>query len=289
MEGQRKRLPPWVKRPLGEPSRLHEMKSILRSRNLHTVCESARCPNLGECFTKPTATFMILGDVCTRNCGFCAVENKKTPLSLNPDEPGNIALTAEELGLKHVVITSVTRDDLSDGGAMQFALTIRTIKDTIADISVEVLTPDFEGSEEALELVLGAGPDIFNHNLETVARLYGEVRPGADYRRSLDVLKQASGAGIMTKSGIMVGLGETKDEVKEVLRDLVRVGCDAVTIGQYLQPRRENLEVKQYIRPEEFIEYELYGRSLGIRHVYSSPFVRSSYNAERIFTGPELT
>jgi lipoic acid synthetase len=289
MEGQRKRLPPWAKRPLGEPSRLHEMKSILRSRNLHTVCESARCPNIGECFTKPTATFMILGDVCTRNCGFCAVQNKKMPLPVDPDEPGNIALTAEELGLKHVVITSVTRDDLADGGAMQFALTIRTIKDTISNISVEVLTPDFEGSEEALELVLGAGPDIFNHNLETVARLYGEVRPGADYRRSLDVLTRASGAGIMTKSGIMVGLGETKDEVKEVLSDLVRVGCDAVTIGQYLQPKRENLEVKQYIRPEEFIEYELYGRSLGIRHVYSAPFVRSSYKAERIFTGPELT
>lgn len=283
MEEQRKRLPEWAKRPLGVPSRLHEMKSILRQRNLHTVCESARCPNIGECFSKPTATFMILGDVCTRECGFCAVEHEKKPLQVDPGEPENIALTAKELGLKHVVITSVTRDDLPDGGAKQFALTIRAIKDNISDISVEVLTPDFKGDPAALDQVLGAGPDIFNHNLETVPRLYPVVRPRAVYSMSLDILKRASGAGVMTKSGIMVGLGETTEEVHEVLSDLVNAGCGAVTIGQYLRPTRQNLEVNRYIRPEEFAEYELYGKEIGLKHVYSGPFVRSSYNAEKIF------
>lgn len=289
MENQRKRLPEWVKRPLGVPSRLHDMKSILRQRNLHTVCESARCPNIGECFSKPTATFMILGDVCTRDCGFCAVEHEKTPLTVDPGEPENIALTAGELGLKHVVITSVTRDDLPDGGAKQFALTIKAIKDNISRISVEVLTPDFKGDPAALDTVLGAGPDIFNHNLETVPRLYPVVRPRAVYSMSLDILKRASGAGVKTKSGIMVGLGETKEEVQEVLRDLLNVGCGAVTIGQYLRPTRQNLEVNRYIRPEEFTEYELYGNEIGLKHVYSGPLVRSSYNAEKIFPdGPPI-
>jgi lipoic acid synthetase len=284
MDKQRTRLPEWVKRPLGVPSRLHEMKSILRKRNLHTVCESARCPNIGECFSKPTATFMILGDVCTRDCGFCAVENKTAPLEVDRGEPENIAITARELGLKHVVITSVTRDDLPDGGAKQFALTIRAIKDNISGISVEVLTPDFKSDRVALDLVLGAGPDIFNHNLETVPRLYPVVRPRAVYSRSLDILKGASGAGVITKSGIMVGLGERKEEVREVLRDLLDAGCGAVTIGQYLRPTRSNIEVNRYIRPEEFAEFERYGNEIGLKHVYSGPFVRSSYNAEKIFS-----
>lgn len=258
------------------------MKSILRKRNLHTVCESARCPNIGECFSKPTATFMILGDVCTRTCGFCSIDKEAKPLLVDPHEPQNIAITAKELGLKHVVITSVTRDDLSGGGADQFALTIKAIKDNISGILVEVLTPDFKGDFGALSIVLEARPDIFNHNLETVPSLYRQVRPQADYRTSLAVLRKAKESGVMTKSGIMVGLGETVDEVKAVLRDLLEAGCDAVTIGQYLRPTRNNLEVVEYVAPEVFKGYEEYGLSIGLKHVYSGPFVRSSYNAEKL-------
>ncbi|MBW7957019.1 MAG: lipoyl synthase [Deltaproteobacteria bacterium] len=277
-----KRLPPWTKKPIGPLTRLHEVKSILRKRNLHTVCESARCPNIGECFTKPTATFMILGDVCTRHCGFCSVDKGARPVQVDPDEPANIALTARELGLKHVVITSVTRDDLEDGGAGQFALTIKAVKDNISGILVEVLTPDFKGDMEALETVLEARPDIFNHNLETVPSLYPKVRPEAGYERSLKVLREAKRPGIVVKSGIMVGLGETPEEVRALLKDLKSAGCDAVTIGQYLRPTRNSLEVEEYIEPEKFKEYEDFGKSIGIRHVYSGPFVRSSYNAERL-------
>ncbi|MBI5903511.1 MAG: lipoyl synthase [Deltaproteobacteria bacterium] len=280
-----KRLPPWAKKMLGPASRLHEMKAVLRKRNLHTVCESARCPNIGECFSKPTATFMILGDVCTRRCGFCSVDKRPEPLVVDPCEPENVAVTTKELGLKHVVVTSVTRDDLPDGGAGQFALTIRAIKDNIPAILVEVLTPDFKGEEASLLKVLRAGPDIFNHNLETVPSLYPLVRPQADYRRSLDVLKRAKASGVMTKSGIMVGFGETPGEVRLVLDDLVSIGCDAVTIGQYLRPSRDNLDVREYIEPAVFKEYEEYGRAIGIRYVYSGPFVRSSYNAEQLMEG----
>ncbi|TAN60253.1 lipoyl synthase [bacterium] len=277
-----KRLPEWAKKTLGQPSAIHGVKAVLRKRNLHTVCESARCPNIGECFSKPTATFMILGDVCTRTCGFCSIDKGRTPLTVAPDEPLNIALTAKELGLKHVVVTSVTRDDLPDKGSGQFALTIKAIKDNISNILVEVLTPDFTGVD--LERVLLAGPDIFNHNLETVPSLYAVVRPQADYRRSLDVLKRAKRPGVMIKSGIMAGLGETKDEVKEVLKDLLVVGCDAVTIGQYLQPTRKNLEVREYVAPEVFKEYEDYGKGIGLKYVYSGVFVRSSYNAEKLLS-----
>ena len=276
-----KRLPSWAKRKLGPASRLHEMKSVLRSRGLHTVCESARCPNIGECFAKPTATFMILGDICTRACGFCSIDKGRMPCPPDTSEPENIALTAGELNLKHVVITSVTRDDLPHGGAAQFALTIKAIKDNIPNISVEVLTPDFNGDIDALRRVFDAGPDIFNHNLETVERLYPVVRPQAIYERSLDVLCLSSEAGIFTKSGIMVGLGETGDEVKKALHDLKGAGCDAVTIGQYLRPTRENLEVVEYVAPEIFTLYERYGLEAGLKYVYSGPFVRSSYNAER--------
>ena len=275
-----KRLPPWAKKRLGPASRLHEVKSILRSRGLHTVCESARCPNIGECFSKPTATFMILGDVCTRTCGFCSIDKRAAPLLVDPHEPLNIAITAKEMGLRHVVITSVSRDDLPDGGAGQFALTIKAIKDNISGILVEVLTPDFNGDDQALSIVLEARPDIFNHNLETVPSLYPKVRPQADYRRSLEVIRRAKRPGILTKSGIMVGLGESAGEVKALLEDLLAIGCDAVTIGQYLRPTRENLEVVEYVEPDVFKEYEEFGRAIGFRHVYSGPFVRSSYNAE---------
>lgn len=277
------RLPPWAKKTLGHPETIHRMKSILRKKNLHTVCESARCPNIGECFRKPTATFLILGDVCTRTCGFCSIEKEDEPLTVDPDEPQNIAETARELGLRHVVITSVTRDDLDDGGSAQFALTIRAIKDNISGILVEVLTPDFRGVEKDLLTVLGAGPDIFNHNLETVPSLYPKVRPQADYKRSLDVLARARKEGADTKSGIMVGLGESAEEVRAVLRDLLDTGCDAVTIGQYLRPTRKNLEVVEYVEPGVFKEYEEFGLSIGLKRVYSGPFVRSSYNAETLF------
>ena len=283
MESVRKRLPPWAKKRLGPSAGLHRMKAILRERNLHTVCESARCPNIGECFSKPTATFMILGDVCTRGCGFCSIKKSSPPGIPDPLEPLNVALTAGELGLKHVVITSVTRDDLPDGGSGQFALTIRAIKDNISSISVEVLTPDFNGVEEDLMRVMEAGPDIFNHNLETVPSLYPMVRPEADYQRSLKVIRRAKEAGVRTKSGIMVGLGEKPGEVRALLGDLKDAGCDAVTIGQYLQPTRFNLGVREYIEPDVFGEYEEYGLSIGLKHVYSGTFVRSSYNAEDIF------
>ncbi len=213
---------------------------------------------------------MILGDVCTRGCGFCAVDKKGGPLPVYPAEPHQIALTAKELGLRHVVVTSVTRDDLSDGGAMQFALTIRAVKDTIPSISVEVLTPDFKGDRKAIKIVLGERPDIFNHNIETVPSLYPTVRPQADYRQSLRVIEMAKEIAddIITKSGLMVGLGEEKDEVKAVLRDLAMAGCDAVTIGQYLRPTTKNLDVKEYIPLEVFKEYESFGKEIGLKYVY---------------------
>lgn len=261
------------------------MKAILRRRGLHTVCESARCPNMGECFGKPTAAFMILGDVCTRGCGFCSIDKTNAPSLPDVDEPFNIALTAKEMGLTHVVVTSVTRDDLADGGAHQFAMTIRALRDQIPAATIEVLTPDFKGDKSALTIVLDAKPDIFNHNVETVERLYPIVRPEADYHGSLTVLRSAKATGVMTKSGIMVGLGETPEEVKKTLGALKDALCDAVTIGQYLQPTRLNLPVALYVRPEVFEEYEAYGMSIGIKHVYSGTFVRSSYNAERLASG----
>jgi lipoic acid synthetase len=279
------RLPPWMKKPPGPQGPIHRVKRILRKRGLNTVCESARCPNMGECFAKPTATFLILGDVCTRRCSFCAVDSSVAPAPLDPAEPANVAGAVMELGLSHVVVTSVTRDDLDDGGAAQFALTIRAIKDTIPDILVEVLTPDFNGDERSIRTVLDAGPDIFNHNIETVPALYKEVRPGADYQTSLKVLARSKASGVVTKSGIMVGFGERVDEVRDVLCDLLNAGCDAVTIGQYLRPTREKRPVREYIDPALFKEYEAFGLSIGLKSVYSGPFVRSSYNAERFFAG----
>ncbi|MEK6791176.1 MAG: lipoyl synthase [Deltaproteobacteria bacterium] len=281
----RRRLPDWAKKRLARPERVHGMKAILRRRGLHTVCESARCPNMGECFGKPTAAFMILGDVCTRGCGFCSIDKTNAPSLPDVDEPFNIALTAKEMGLTHVVVTSVTRDDLADGGAHQFAMTIRALRDQIPAATIEVLTPDFKGDKSALTIVLDAKPDIFNHNVETVERLYPIVRPEADYHGSLTVLRSAKATGVMTKSGIMVGLGETPEEVKKTLGALKDALCDAVTIGQYLQPTRLNLPVVEYVRPEVFEKYEAYGRSIGLKRVYSGTFVRSSYNAERLAAG----
>lgn len=252
--------------------KVHDFKVRLREYNLHTVCESASCPNIHECFSKPTATFMILGNICTRECSFCGVR-KGTPLSVDREEPYRIAAMVEELELRHVVITSVTRDDLPDGGASQFAKTIALIR-AGTSATVEILTPDFF-PESDLE------PDIFNHNLETVPRLYPAVRPSADYRRSLDLLKgtKKRSRKIVTKSGIMLGLGELHHEVLGVMEDLIRVGCGVLTIGQYLQPAKNLYPVSDYITPERFEKYREIGNNMGFLHVASAPFVRSSFNA----------
>lgn len=258
---------------------------LLTSLNLHTVCQSAHCPNRGECFSSRRATFMILGNICTRNCRFCAVEGGQT-LSLDPEEPGRVAEASSRLGLRHVVITSVTRDDLPDGGARHFRDTILEVYRLLPQATVEVLTPDFQGSLSSLKLIVFEGhPRIFNHNLETVPRLYPGVRPEADYRRSLDVLRMVKelDGGIYTKSGLMVGLGESKDEVIRVMKDLRSVNCNLLTIGQYLSPSRNHLPVEEFILPEVFEEYGRAGEEMGFLSVASSPFVRSSYNAEHQF------
>ncbi len=280
------RIPPWSRKKynIGE---LAKVKAGLRELGLHTVCESARCPNIGECFKKPTATFMILGDVCTRRCRFCSVR-KGAPTPVDPLEPGNIAEAVRRLGLRHVVVTSVTRDDLLDGGAGQFASVVRTLRDNFTDgLVVEVLTPDFGGSGGSLGMVVGSGPHIFNHNLETVPRLYKAVRPQAQYARSLSVLERVKemDGRIYTKSGLMVGLGEEVDEVLAVMRDLRAARVDLLTIGQYLRPMKENIEVAEYVRPEVFESYKEAGLSMGFKSVASGPFVRSSYNAEEVFAG----
>jgi len=279
------RIPHWAKKKynLGD---LVAVKKQLRELGLNTVCESARCPNIGECFKKPTATFMILGDVCTRKCRFCSV-GKGAPRPVDPAEPANIAEAARRLGLRHAVITSVTRDDLPDGGAGQFADVVRLLRERFPAMVVEVLTPDFGGSVRDLRTVMDAGPHIFNHNLETVPRLYPKVRPQAVYARSLEVLKAAKemAPGSYTKSGIMVGLGEDESEVVDVMKDLRQAGCDLLTVGQYLRPMKENLEVAEYVLPEVFERYRETALALGFVSAACAPFVRSSYNAEEVFSG----
>ena len=276
------RFPHWLKRRIPASANISKTNEILADLNLNTVCESALCPNRGECFTKKTATFMILGNKCTRNCGFCAVPNDNSPEPVNIEEPDNIVQAVRSLGLKHVVITSVTRDDLSDGGAGHFSEVIKKLREFDETLIIEVLTPDFVGSLSAIEAVTFAKPDIYNHNLETVPELYKTVRPEADYNRSLDLLKLVKSLDeeIYTKSGIMVGLGETFEQVKRVLEDLRSVGCDVVTIGQYLAPSDKHLAVKEFVHPDVFSEYEALGQSMGFKYVSSAPFVRSSFNAD---------
>jgi lipoic acid synthetase len=277
-----KRLPDWIKIKMTD---LHNTKHLLRSHRLSTVCEEARCPNIGSCFSKPTATFMILGSVCTRNCGFCNIGHS-IPIPVDPCEPERVAMAAREMGLRYVVITSVTRDDLPDGGASHFAETIYSVRRLLPESGIEVLTPDFKGDLNALKKVIEAGPDVFNHNIETVPRLYKEVRPQADYARSLKVLRWAKESGIeRTKSGLMVGLGETFEEVVEVMRDLRNIDCDFLTIGQYLRPSKSNLPVREYVRPEIFEMYKDIARQLGFKAVASGPLVRSSMNAEEMVDG----
>ena len=253
---------------------------MMRAKNLHTVCESARCPNLPECWSKRTATFMILGNTCTRSCGFCAINVGKGE-ELDPFEPANVAKVASDLGLKHIVVTSVARDDLKDEGAEQFAKTIRALHHRLPHAIVEVLTPDFKAKESLIKTVTDAKPEIYNHNVETVARLQKVVRPQAKYVRSLTVLEKVKelDSAIYTKSGIMLGLGETREEVISTLRDLRSIGVDAVTIGQYLRPTMRHLPVNTFVHPREFAEYEKIGEDMGFAFVASGPFIRSSYNA----------
>jgi lipoyl synthase len=283
----RPRLPEWARKPARHFESLHRLKTQLRRSNLHTVCESARCPNIHECFNRGAATFMILGNFCTRGCGFCSVPKgspAKQDMRLDPDEPANVARMALDLGLRYVVITSVNRDDLDDGGSRHFAETVRQVRTALPRARVEVLTPDFCGDLDAVARVLDAGPHVFNHNMETTARLYARVRPQASYRQSLDVLAAARRLRpeAMTKSGFMVGLGETSDEVLALLRDLRSVDVDVATIGQYLQPTRRNLPVAAYIEPRQFDAWREYGLSIGFQMIFSGPLVRSSYMADVI-------
>jgi lipoic acid synthetase len=277
--------PEWLRRKLPDPEAMSKMRGLLQRHGLNTVCQEALCPNQGECFGQGTATFLILGKTCTRNCTFCAIPTEERPPAPDPDEPGRIAQASAELGLNHVVITSVTRDDLEDGGASHFARTVRALRNTKPEIIVEVLIPDFQGSAEALKTVMDSGPDILNHNLETVPRLYPEVRPQAVYPRSLELLKRAkemSPAGI-TKSGLMLGLGEEKEEVLRVMAGLREASCDLLTLGQYLRPSGKHHPVARYVTPDEFDELRQEGEEMGFKAVFSAPLVRSSFHAAEVF------
>ena len=271
-------LPSHLKKRIPKTFNIGRVREILGDSSIHTVCESLKCPNIGECFSKNSLTFMILGDVCTRNCAFCGCK-KGIPLPVDPNEPEKILRSAKKLGLKYAVITSVTRDDLPDGGAGRFAEVVKVLQEE--GITVEVLIPDFEGNRDALDLVIKAKPEVINHNVETIPRFYPVIRPQADYKRSLDLLRRVKEAdpSIYTKSGIMVGLGETDDEVFSVLRDLKGIGCDIVTIGQYLPPSKDHKKADRYVEPEGFLHYERVGQKIGFLKVFSGPFVRSSYKA----------
>ena len=278
------RLPEWLRKHRTHFESVHNLKTELRRLNLHTVCESARCPNMHECCNRGAATFMILGNLCTRGCGFCSVPKARHPGALDPDEPANVARMAAAMHLSYVVITSVNRDDLEDGGSRHFARTVEEVKRALPEARVEVLTPDFCGNLDAVARVLDAAPDVFNHNMETVPRLYRRVRPQANYRQSLDVLRFAKQyrPESLTKSGAMVGLGEQVSEVEALLRDLRDADVDVATLGQYLQPARRNLKVAEYVTPEQFDAYRDYGLSIGFKMVFSGPLVRSSYMADLV-------
>ena len=281
----KKKKPDWLRIKVGHGSNLTFVEDLLKRRSLNTVCNEAMCPNIGECYSKKTATFIVLGKVCTRNCTFCTVTKGKTE-EPDPAEPENIALAVKELGLRHVVVTSVTRDDLPDGGSNHFVEIITRIRKISPNVIIEVLIPDFQGNETALRNVINASPDIINHNMETVRSLYNEVRPQADYDQSLELLSRVKSIdpSIITKSGIMLGLGEQADEVFHLLKDLKDVGCQLLTIGQYLAPSEDHHEVVEYIRPEVFDEYKKLGEKLGFLSVASAPLVRSSYNAEEMYS-----
>lgn len=280
-EESRGRFPSWLHRKLPPGGQIFNTNAILEKYKLTTVCEEAKCPNRFECYTKKTATFLALGKACTRNCGFCDIDFTKTPLAPEQDEPERIALSVKELGLRHAVITMVARDDLPDQGASHMAAIVRAIRKENPGVTVEVLTSDFSGNFSALDLLLAESPEIFNHNIETVRSLSPRVRHKAQYDRTLSILSHTKRSGKVhyVKSGIMVGLGETPEEVEETISDLSHAGCDIITIGQYLQASRLKLRVKDFVPPEQFKRYEKYGLSLGVTHMYCGPFVRSSYNA----------
>lgn len=272
--------PEWlkVKAPGGE--KFSDLKKMMRSKSLHSVCEEARCPNIGECWVAGTATFMILGDTCTRSCSFCAIKTGR-PNTVNPFEPLDVAKSIAKMGVKHAVITSVNRDELPDQGSMHWQETILKIREHNPSSTVEVLIPDFKGDMDLLQNVIDAKPDILNHNIETVPRLYKRIRPQAKYQRSLDVLDYSKQKGMRTKAGIMVGIGETDDEVVELMKDTVEVGLNVFTIGQYLQPSINHAPVDRFVHPDQFKEWKRVGEELGIEHVESGPLVRSSYHAEK--------
>jgi len=273
--------PKWLRAPAPVGQNYRELKELVTRLNLHTVCESAACPNVGECWNRRTATFMILGNVCTRRCGFCAVQ-KGAPLTVDYDEPRRVAEACATLGLRYAVITSVNRDDRKDGGAELFALTIEAIREQIPDCKIEVLVPDFQGSHQAMETVMNAAPDVLNHNTETVPRLYRQVRLGAQYKRSLNMLHYAKSVRpyIPTKSGLMLGLGETEDEVLQVMHDLRDQDVDILTLGQYLRPSQRHLPIMRYVPIQEFEQFKQRGLAMGFAHVEAGPLVRSSYHAD---------
>ena len=272
--------PEWLKVRLPSGQNYKDVYDLMRNSRLNTVCEEARCPNIAECWNARTATFMILGDTCTRSCGFCNVK-LGLPTELDLDEPRRVAESVEQLKLRHVVITSVNRDELKDGGASIFAETIRLIREKMPETTIEILIPDFKGEEHAFEIIMKQPPNILNHNLETVKRLYHAVRPQAKYSRSLELITWFKKKGLRTKSGIMVGIGETKEEVFELMQELYDNGCDIMTIGQYLQPTKNHLPVDRYVTLEEFKEYKDFGLELGFKAVESAPLVRSSYHADK--------
>lgn len=274
------RIPKWLRRDLPEGRTFSGTSGLIEDLHLNTVCQSAKCPNKWECFSKNVATFLIMGAICTRNCAFCNITSGDLEL-LDPTEPARVAEAARRLQLKHVVITSVTRDDLPDGGAAHFAATINAVREAMPQCTIEVLIPDFKGDEAALKTVIDARPDVLNHNLETVPHLYDEIRPQADYRQSLELLANAKrmAPDMQVKSGIMVGLGENDGQIMDVLDDLAQVDCDIVTIGQYMQPTRQHPLVKRYVEPAVFDQYAEEGKKRGISRVFSAPMVRSSYNA----------
>jgi len=274
------RKPPWLKMKMPQGPGYSRLLHLVEEKKLHTVCQSAKCPNMGECWAAGTATLMILGDVCTRSCGFCNIATGRPP-QLDLDEPRRVGQAVATMGLKYTVITSVNRDELPDGGAAVWADTIRQVRQQAPGVKVEVLIPDFCGDWEALQKVLDEKPDVLNHNIETVPRLYPTVRPQAKYHRSLKLLSISKSQGFVTKTGMMLGLGETAAEIEQVLDDLVAIGCDILTLGQYLRPTPEHLPVARWVHPDEFVEWKKRGEARGIRHVESGPLVRSSYHAEK--------
>ena len=276
----RRRLPPWFKVRLQQGPDYQDIRQVVDRLGLHTICEEARCPNIWECWNSRTATFLILGDICTRRCHYCSVTTGR-PQAVDHEEPFRVAQAVQAMRLKHAVITSVNRDELDDGGASLFAETIRQIRLVNPACTVEVLIPDFEGKAAALQAVADMRPDILNHNIETVERLFPGIRPQGKYRRSIELLGRARQMGLTTKSGLIAGMGETADEIKQVMRDLRSVGCDILTIGQYLQPTKAHIPVARFYHPDEFAQFKEMGLALGFRHVESGPLVRSSYHAEQ--------